>query len=191
MLAAGQPQRRGFWPMLAAVKLTSWPALSIAAVTACGRIDFGAHGDSGAAEGSVDCSVPADVTTGLVGWWKFDEASGVVAIDTAAGNDGLLLGGSSRVAGHLGGAVAFDGVTGLDGVEQPLEAASPYGTQANQSRIGAAEDARNFWSGVIDDVRIYDRALSGGEIGELDALTCDSPTPGAAAAWSALAKPAR
>jgi hypothetical protein len=273
--------------MLAAVKLISWPALSIAAVTACGRIDFGAYGDGGAAEGSVDCS-PTGVTTGLVGWWKFDEASGAVAIDAAAGNDGLLLGGSSRVAGHLGGAVAFDGVTGrvdiggtvpyathaaafsfsawvnladwstetpdiiqirtdgtsspfhvlfsnnaswdgvstgdgdgswiplrtdvepslgawhhvavvyngdgaltvasfrffLDGVGQPLEAASPYATQANQSRIGAAEDARNFWSGVIDDVRIYDRALSAGEIGELYALTCDSPTPGSAAAWS-------
>ena len=42
--------------------------------------------------------------------------------------------------------------------------------------IGAAEavaSTGNFGSGSIDDVRIYDRALSSAEVGQLYALTCD------------------
>lgn len=136
--------------MLAAVKLTSWPALSIAAVTACGRIDFGAHGDGGAAEGSADCSVPSGVTTGLVGWWKFDEASGAVAIDAAAGNDGLLLSGSSRVAGHLGGAVAFDGVTGRVDIGGTV----PYATHAAAFSFSAWVNLADWSTGTPDIMQI-------------------------------------
>ena len=265
--------------MIVAMGRTALLALGVAALTACGRVGFGAHAGD-ATDGSSGCTVPSGLAAGLVGWWKFDEPSGTIAIDSAAGNDGLMLGGASRVAGHLGGAVAFDGATGridiggtvayathaapfsfsawvnlagwsmrtpdimqlrtdnasspfhvllsndanwdgvstgdgdgswiplrtniepstgawhhvavvysgagpvalasfqfyLDAVPQPVTPASPYATQTNQSRIGAAEvvaGTGNFWSGSIDDVRIYDRALSSAEVGQLYALTCD------------------
>jgi hypothetical protein len=41
------------------------------------------------------------------------------------------------------------------------------------ARIGAAEGAGNYWSGMIDDVRIYYRALPIAEVGAPAALTCD------------------
>jgi hypothetical protein len=264
--------------MLAAVKSAVWLPPCIIALTACGRFGFAAAVDAGdAGDAGSGCSPPPGLAAGLAGWWKFDEPSGTVALDSASGNDGLLLGGSTRVAGHLGGAVALDGVTGrveiggassyathiaafsfsawvnladwssqepdimqirtdstpspfhvllsnssnwngistgdgdgswlptrtnvqpslatwhhiavvydgsnplavasfqvfLDGVAQPLTPASPYATQTNQSRIGAAESAGNYWSGMIDDVRIYRRALSAAEVGALITLTCD------------------
>jgi hypothetical protein len=56
----------------------------------------------------------------------------------------------------------------LDDVSQPLMTAGGYGTQVNQSRIGAAEDVvNNQWKGLIDDVRIYHRALSAAEVHRL------------------------
>jgi hypothetical protein len=46
----------------------------------------------------------------LVGWWRFDEGSGTVASDSSTnGNDGSLNGNPKWVAGHLGGALEFDG----------------------------------------------------------------------------------
>jgi hypothetical protein len=54
----------------------------------------------------------------------------------------------------------------LDGVAQPLLEAGSYGTQRNESRIGASA-AGNFFNGLIRDVRIYGRALSRDEVGSL------------------------
>ncbi len=46
----------------------------------------------------------------LVGWWRFDEGSGTVAHDSSGkGNDGTSKGNPAWVAGHLGGALGFDG----------------------------------------------------------------------------------
>ncbi|MFC1636744.1 LamG-like jellyroll fold domain-containing protein [Planctomycetota bacterium] len=46
----------------------------------------------------------------LVGWWRFDEGSGIMASDTSGtGNDGALNGGPQWVAGKVGGALEFDG----------------------------------------------------------------------------------
>jgi len=46
----------------------------------------------------------------LVGWWKLDDASGTIAIDSSGnGYDGTLLGDPEWVAGQLGGALYFDG----------------------------------------------------------------------------------
>jgi len=54
----------------------------------------------------------ADVTAGLVGWWKFDGN----ANDSAGINNGTLIGGPSFVAGKIGSnALSFDGVD--DGVD--------------------------------------------------------------------------
>jgi hypothetical protein len=50
----------------------------------------------------------------LVGYWPFDEGQGTVAHDlTVQKNDGTLSGGASWIAGKKGGALAFDGVSGL------------------------------------------------------------------------------
>ena len=47
---------------------------------------------------------------GLVGWWKFDETSGVIAIDSSGnGHEGTLNGNTTRTLGQLNGALKFDG----------------------------------------------------------------------------------
>ncbi len=46
----------------------------------------------------------------LIGWWKFDEISGIVAIDSSDnGHDGTLVGDSTWILGRLNGALKFDG----------------------------------------------------------------------------------
>jgi uncharacterized protein (TIGR03437 family) len=55
-----------------------------------------------------------DTTTGLVGWWKFDEAAGSTVTDSSGnGNAGTISGGVTRVPGMFGGALSFDGSTGF------------------------------------------------------------------------------
>ena len=56
-------------------------------------------------------TVTADLTDGLVGWWKFDEGSGSVAADSSGnGNDGTLNGPVEWTEdGKVGGAMAFTG----------------------------------------------------------------------------------
>jgi len=54
----------------------------------------------------------------LVGWWKFDEGSGVNVLDSSGhGNNGTLMGDPQRVIGPDGDALEFDGVN--DYVEVP------------------------------------------------------------------------
>jgi len=54
----------------------------------------------------------------LVGWWKFDEGSGTMALDGSGhGNNGTLKGGPEWVVGHDDDALRFDGVD--DYVEVP------------------------------------------------------------------------
>ena len=58
----------------------------------------------------------ADLSAGLVGYWKFDEGSGSLALDSASGNTGTINGGavytSTGIAPVLGNvsALTFDGV---------------------------------------------------------------------------------
>ncbi len=51
----------------------------------------------------------------LVGYWKFDESGGDIAIDKSGnGNDGTLVGGPERIAGNIGSsALSFDGADDL------------------------------------------------------------------------------
>jgi hypothetical protein len=49
---------------------------------------------------------------GLVGWWRFDEGSGTVAIDSSGnGNNGTIYGTANWVSGRYGDALSFDGAT--------------------------------------------------------------------------------
>jgi hypothetical protein len=51
----------------------------------------------------------ADITTGLVSYWKLDDGSGTTAKDSAGSNDGTLKGDATWAEGWLGGAVQLDG----------------------------------------------------------------------------------
>ncbi len=51
----------------------------------------------------------ADITSGLVSYWKLDDGSGTTAKDSAGVNDGTLKGNATWVAGWTGGAVELDG----------------------------------------------------------------------------------
>lgn len=52
----------------------------------------------------------ADVTDGLVGWWKLDEGSGTTANDSSGqGNTGTLTNGPTWTSGKRDGSINFDG----------------------------------------------------------------------------------
>ena len=52
----------------------------------------------------------ADISTGLVGWWKFEDGSGVSAVDSSgSGNTGTLANGPTWTTGKVSKAVSFDG----------------------------------------------------------------------------------
>jgi hypothetical protein len=51
---------------------------------------------------------PGDTTTGLVGWWKFDEGTGTTAADSSGnGNDLTFSGSPAWITGQRGGALDF------------------------------------------------------------------------------------
>src|SRR3989338_2141929 len=53
----------------------------------------------------------ASLTTGLVGHWKFDEGTGLSAVDSSGNNNtGTLVNGPTWTTGKIGGALNFDGV---------------------------------------------------------------------------------
>jgi outer membrane protein assembly factor BamB len=60
-----------------------------------------------------------EIDPALVGWWKLDETSGTVAVNSAGGGDGALqnMDGTEWTAGRLDGALQFNG--GDDRVEIP------------------------------------------------------------------------
>ena len=58
-------------------------------------------------------SVPPP-TTGLVGAWGFNEASGTTVADSSGnGNNGTITGATPNAAGRFGGALSFDGVNDI------------------------------------------------------------------------------
>lgn len=61
----------------------------------------------------------ADITTGLIGLYTFDEGSGTTASDTSGGgHTGTLTNGPIWITGHIGaGALSFDGVDDLVSTE--------------------------------------------------------------------------
>lgn len=58
--------------------------------------------------------VRASNTDQSIGYWKFDEAGGLIAADSSpTGNHGTLQGSTTWVSGKIGSALSFDGVTGF------------------------------------------------------------------------------
>ena len=55
-------------------------------------------------------SVGDNTNAELVGWWKFDETSGIIAVDSSGNrHEGTLMGDAARTIGPLDGALRFDG----------------------------------------------------------------------------------
>lgn len=53
----------------------------------------------------------ADISSGLIGYWKFDELSGDIASDSSGhGHSGALINGPTWVTSKMGQALSFDGV---------------------------------------------------------------------------------
>ena len=68
----------------------------------------------------------ADMWSGLVGWWKFDEISGTTAQDsTGSGKDGAFVSAPTWTAGYYSNALSFDGSD--DYVNVTNTAGLPYG----------------------------------------------------------------
>lgn len=89
---------------------------------------------------------------------------------------------------HVAG--AYDGSVArlyVDGVEDgSVETTGPIATNTERIYLGEnAEAPGRQWSGLIDDVRIYSRALSADEIRYLA-----DPTPGDGALYVCIASPA-
>ena len=90
------------------------------------------------------------VFAGLVGWWKLDDASGSTAADSSAtGYDGTLqnMAGDEWGAGHVGGALEFDGIN--DFVRMPDSATALQLTGDYSSSLWIlADSAQKQWAGI-------------------------------------------
>jgi hypothetical protein len=119
----------------------------------------------------------ADVTTGLVGWWKLDDGAGAVTLDSSGNaNTGTLGNAPTWVAGHIGShALTFNGTSQYStsaatniptiqgnltysawinytatGASRDIVVGEINGTSANQMRINTAGDAEvSDWGGGI------------------------------------------
>lgn len=86
---------------------------ALATITSSGLVSGIAEGGTTvqATQGSVSATLPLAITpTGLVGWWRFNEGSGVTAADSSGGrNSATLVNGISWSSGPIGGAVSANG----------------------------------------------------------------------------------
>ena len=78
------------------------------------------------------------------GWWKLDEGAGDTAHDVANGNDAALTGGTSWVQAPFGGALQFDGETGI-ALAQNYAKPTTAATYAAWVRA----DAHGKWASII------------------------------------------
>jgi len=87
--------------------------------TSAGSISASSLSSAGLTSSIFDAGVSADIDTGLVGYWKFDETIGITASDSSGnGNNGTLINGPTWVAGKINNALNFDGSN--DYVSTPL-----------------------------------------------------------------------
>jgi hypothetical protein len=124
---------------------------------ACGRVGFDARVDASAnanADAKTDGATSLDLTTGLVGWWKLDDAAGVQAVDSSPSSDtGTLTAGITWVSGHSAGAIDIDG-----GVDHDIDLGNPAVLHLTGSvTLAAWVNARSFHLGTVQDDAIVSR----------------------------------
>lgn len=101
-----------------------------------------------------------DVTSGLLGWWKFNDGSGTTAADSSGnGNTGTLTNGPTWITGQLGGAVNLDGTNDYVDVANPSNFNFNYNSPftltgwfyisniTNENDLISKEDAPNGYRG--------------------------------------------
>ena len=138
---------------------------------------YGKGGDTGG--GHRYCLIISETTEGVVSLVTDDDVTKYVVNSTSVTNDdewhaivGLREGTSLRIY--------IDGV--LEGSDTPAETYSLAGTKQHNAYIGAITDHTNnvlykLFSGLLDDVRIYNKALSDGEILWLAGKTIPAAKP--------------
>jgi hypothetical protein len=127
------------------------PSTTAQSATAAGTVisQSPAAGTTAAAGSAVTFVVslgPPPPAGGLVLALGFDEPSGSTALDTSGGNQNGTILGAQRVAGRIGGALAFDGVN--DWVTVPDSAALDL-TTALTVEAWVKPDALNGWDTVL------------------------------------------
>ncbi len=106
-------------------------------------------------------------SAGLIGYWKFDEASGTTALDSSNnGNDGTLISQPLRVAGKF--ASALDFAAADQGVEVPTNGMNLiHGTIALWANPNSFPSAAQFLFGHVANgwgnrIQIYTNNIQGG-----------------------------
>jgi subtilisin family serine protease len=109
----------------------------------------------------------------LLGWWKLDKGSGTTVLDWSGHNrHGTINGGATYATGVFDKALILGGIDDwvsvgnrilyVDGVEvarDTQDAVAPSGGGLH-IRAGKNLETGTFWSGPLDDIRIYDRAVT-------------------------------
>ncbi len=90
----------------------SWNTTSVMAGSNTIKVDVRNSDGTGQVSKTAAYTVSAPAVSGLVGYWKFDEASGTLAADSSGLGDTGTLSGTSRAAGVSGNAVSLDGTGG-------------------------------------------------------------------------------
>ncbi|HLC78934.1 MAG TPA: LamG domain-containing protein [archaeon] len=99
----------------------------------------------------------ADITTGLVGYWKFDENSGTVASDSSGNNNyGEFRNNTAWAGGFIGSATSFDGDNDYVDVNESnfdFERTNAFSVSAwiNPSEIKNAQIVSKLRNGVTYD----------------------------------------
>jgi arabinan endo-1,5-alpha-L-arabinosidase len=122
--------------------------------------------DGGSEAIAADATAPNDVTRGLIAHWRFDEANGDVAIDSAPNaNHGKLIAGDAglpaRVAGVRGGALAFDAHSHLEVPAHPsLKLPATFSVALWVDAPSNIQNApRLFVYGASFDMKLNDRNI--------------------------------
>jgi len=100
----------------------------------------------------------ADITTGLIGWWKFDEGSGSTATDSSGNsNTGTEYNSPSYVSGKIGSyALSFNGT-------------SQYVDVPNSSSLQITGNLTiSFWINNITSDANYNTVVSKGNVNEYE-----------------------
>jgi hypothetical protein len=89
---------------------------------------------SGSISGSTTLTISSSSSSGLVGWWKFDDGSGTTAADSSGNALTMnLVNGVSWVAGKIGGAISANGT-------------NQYGTVPAINLSGTSTVTVAFWA---------------------------------------------
>jgi hypothetical protein len=64
--------------------------------------------------------IKADITTGLVGYWNFNEGSGTTAADSSGNNNNGTISGATWTTGKYGNALNFNGSAGLVSINKDI-----------------------------------------------------------------------